>query len=347
MARVNDNYLKLDAGYLFPEIGRRVTAFQQKNPDAKIIRLGIGDVVRAARDSRCRRRCTARSTRWRRESGFRGYGPEQGYDFLREAIARERLSRRAASTSTPDEIFVSDGSKCDSGNVQEIFAADAKIAITDPGLSGLRRHERDGRAHRQAGRVGGATRGSSTCRRPKRTASARSRRARRSTSSTSAPRTIRPAPSRRGSSSRAWVEWAKRTGAILLYDAAYEAYITDPAIPHSIFEIPGARDVAIEFRSFSKTAGFTGTRCAFIVVPKGLAGRDAAGKDVSIHALWSRRHTTKFNGVSYPVQRGARRRSTPTKASAQIREVIALLPREREGHSRRARQGRASRCSAA
>ncbi|MGH7856272.1 MAG: LL-diaminopimelate aminotransferase, partial [Candidatus Binatia bacterium] len=318
MARINDHYLKLAAGYLFPEIGRRVAAFQAKNPRARIIRLGIGDVVlplaKAVREA-MHRAVDEMGT----EAGFRGYGPEQGYPFLREVVAEHDFRRRGVEVS-PDEIFVSDGSKCDSGNIQEIFAADARVAIPDPvypvyvdtNVMAGRTGPPD-----QAGRYEGVLYLPAT-----------------------EENGFRPEPPKgavdlvylcfpnnpTGSVATrealaAWVDYAKRTGAILLYDAAYEAYVTDPDVPRSIFEIPGGRDVAIEFRSFSKTAGFTGTRCAYVVVPKGLAGKDASGRDASIHALWSRRHTTKFNGVSYPVQAGAAAVYTE-EGQREVRETI-------------------------
>jgi LL-diaminopimelate aminotransferase len=302
MARINDNYLKLAAGYLFPEIGRRVRAFQDANADAKIIRLGIGDVVLPLPPSVCDAMRSA-IDEMQTTSGFRGYGPEQGYDFLREAIAEQDFRARGAAVDA-DEVFVSDGSKCDSGNIQEIFAADARVAIPDPVYPVYVD------TNVMAGRTGAADasgRYSGLVYMP-----------------CTADGGFLPEPptekvdmawlcfpnnptgavARRADLER-WVRWARENEAVLLYDAAYEAYITDPEIPHSIYEIDGAREVAIEFRSFSKTAGFTGTRCAYIVVPKTLAGKAADGSRVDLHRLWSRRHTTKFNGVSYPVQRGA------------------------------------------
>ena len=302
MARINDHYLKLAAGYLFPEISRRVAAFQAQHADARIIRLGIGDVVLPLPGS-VREAMHRAVDELGTEDGFHGYGPEQGYAFLREAIATHDFGARGVKIS-PDEIFVSDGSKCDSANIQEIFALDARIAVPDPVypvyvdtnvMAG-----RTGAPDAQ-GRYGGIV--YLPC---------------------SAEGGFLPAPPAQpvdlvylcfpnnptgavaGRAALAkWVAYARETGAILLFDAAYEAYITDPDLPHSIYEIPGAREVAIEFRSYSKTAGFTGVRCAFIVVPEELAGRSADGQRVPIRSLWSRRHTTKFNGASYPVQAGA------------------------------------------
>jgi LL-diaminopimelate aminotransferase len=302
MARINDNYLKLAAGYLFPEIGRRVRAFQEANPSAPIIRLGIGDVVLPLAGSICTAMHDA-VDEMKTVSGFRGYGPEQGYDFLREAIAAQDFRARGAEVDA-DEVFVSDGSKCDSGNIQEIFSTDARVAIPDPVYPVYVD------TNVMAGRTGAAD--------------ASGRYAGLVYLPCTADGGFLPDPpaekvdlawlcfpnnptgavARRADLER-WVAWARENDAVLLYDAAYEAFIQDGDIPHSIYEIDGAREVAIEFRSFSKTAGFTGTRCAYIVVPKTLRGAAADGSRVELHRLWSRRHTTKFNGVSYPVQRGA------------------------------------------
>jgi LL-diaminopimelate aminotransferase len=302
MARINDNYLKLAAGYLFPEIGRRVRAFQEANPSAPIIRLGIGDVVLPLADSICSAMHAA-VDEMKTASGFRGYGPEQGYDFLREAIAEHDFRARGAEVEA-DEVFVSDGSKCDSGNIQEIFSVDARIAIPDPVYPVYVD------TNVMAGRTGAANAngrydglvylpctadGGFLPEPPKEKVDL---------AYLCFPNNPTGAVARRADLER-WVAWARENDAVLLYDAAYEAFIQDTDIPHSIYEIDGAREVAIEFRSFSKTAGFTGTRCAFIVVPKTLRGSAADGSKVELHRLWSRRHTTKFNGVSYPVQRGA------------------------------------------
>ncbi len=302
MARINDHYLKLGAGYLFPEISRRVRLFEEQHRDAEIIRMGIGDVVlplgQSVRDA-MHRAVDELGT----AEGFRGYGPEQGYAFLREAIAEHEFRARGVEIS-PDEIFVSDGSKCDSANIQEIFAAQARVAVPDPGYPVYVD------SNVMAGRSGppdddGRYQGILylPC---------------------TATNGFLPQPpdeavdlvylcspnNPTGSVAThdmlaAWVTYARSCGAIILFDAAYEAYITQEDLPHSIFEIPGARQVAIELRSFSKKAGFTGLRCAYLVVPEELEGVDAQGNAVSIHSLWSRRHSTKFNGASYPVQAGA------------------------------------------
>ncbi|HTO52299.1 MAG TPA: LL-diaminopimelate aminotransferase [Myxococcota bacterium] len=302
MAHVNDNYLKLAAGYLFPEIGRRVRAFQQHHPDAKLIRLGIGDVVLPIGES-IRAAMHRAIDELGDERTFKGYGPEQGYDFLREAIAEHDFKARGAGVS-PDEIFVSDGSKCDSGNIQEIFAQSARMAVPDPVYPVYVD------TNVMAGRTGPA--------------SADGKYAGLVYLPCTEKNGFRPAPPDEGvdvvylcfpnnptgtAATKAdlerWVGWAKQHDAVLLYDAAYESYIRDPKVPHSIYEIPGATEVALEFRSFSKLAGFTGLRCGYVVVPKGVVGKDASGKAVSLHRLWLRRQTTKFNGASYPIQAGA------------------------------------------
>ncbi len=302
MPQINENYCKLQAGYLFPEIGRRVARFCTENPAAKVIRLGIGDVTEPLAPAiieawhKAVNEMSVRAT-------FRGYGPEQGYDFLREAIvANDYASRNAAVES--DEIFISDGSKCDTGNILEIFGEGNKVAIPDPvypvyvdtNVMAGRTGPADAR-----GRFAGLVYMPATAE---------------SNFVPSLPQEhvdliylCFPNNPTGAVATRAqlteWVEYARAHRAVILYDAAYEAYITDPQIPHSIFEIPGAREVAIEFRSFSKTAGFTGVRCAFTVVPKTLMGTSDTGELLSLHSLWNRRHTTKFNGVSYPVQRAA------------------------------------------
>lgn len=302
MARINDNYEKLAAGYLFPEISRRVSIFSEQEPNADLIRLGIGDVVLPLPEA-ARTAMHAAIDEMGTKEGFRGYGPEQGYAFLREAIAEGDFKSRGVAISA-DEIFVSDGSKCDSGNIQEIFAADASIAVPDPVYPVYVD------TNVMAGRTGAARPDGSyeglhylKC--------------------TEANGFLPSPPSERVDlvylcfpnnptgtvASREvlteWVNWARANESIILFDAAYEGYITDPEIPHSIFEIEGAKEVAIEFRSFSKSAGFTGTRCAFIVVPNELQGRNSKGDSVSVSKLWSRRHSTKFNGVPYIVQAGA------------------------------------------
>ncbi|OLC33298.1 MAG: LL-diaminopimelate aminotransferase [Candidatus Rokubacteria bacterium 13_1_40CM_4_69_5] len=302
MARVNEHYLKLKSSYLFSEIARRLTAFQAAHPGAKIIRLGIGDVTLPLAPAIIRALHEAVDEMARPET-FRGYGPEPGYEFLTEQIAAHDYGTRGVRVS-PDELFVSDGGKSDSANIQEIFAPDCVVAVTDPVypvyvdsnvMAGR------GGVPDASGRYAGLVYLPCT-----------------------AENDFQPAlPDRpvdliylcypnnptgavmTKAALKRWVDYARRQGAVLLYDAAYEAYIREPGIPHSIFEVEGAREVAVEFRSFSKTAGFTGTRCAFTVVPQELFGVAASGERVSLHALWLRRQSTKFNGVPYIVQKAA------------------------------------------
>ncbi len=302
MARINDNYRKLAAGYLFPEIGRRVAAFGESHPGAKLIRLGIGDVVLPLPES-VREAMHKAIDELGTEQGFRGYGPEQGYAFLREAIAAGDYASRGVDVKA-SEIYVSDGSKCDSGNIQEIFDTDATIAVPDPvypvyvdtnvmaGRTGAARPDGsyEGITYLACNEANGFL-----------------------PAPPSEPVDLvylcfpnNPTGSTADRAALAeWVAWARKNDAVLLYDAAYESYITDASIPHSIYEIDGAREVAIEFRSFSKSAGFTGTRCAFIVVPDELTGKAADGSRQPLAKLWARRHSTKFNGCPYVVQAGA------------------------------------------
>jgi len=302
MARINDNYLKLKAGYLFPEIGRRVKAFSEVNPSAKIIRMGIGDVTEPLPPAVVEAMHNAVNDMTRRES-FHGYGPEQGYDFLRTAIASNDYQPRKCDIAA-DEIFVSDGSKCDGGNILDIFGNDNTIAVCDP-VYPIYVDTNVMAGHTGAADEKGEYRGLVYMR-----ATAENNfspdipKQKVDLVYLCFPNNPTGAVATRERLTQ-WVEYAKANNAVILYDAAYEAYITDPAIPHSIYEIPGGRDVAIEFRSFSKTAGFTGVRCAFTVVPKSVTGRAADGSAVPLHKLWTRRHTTKFNSVAYVVQRGA------------------------------------------
>jgi LL-diaminopimelate aminotransferase len=302
MARLNDNYLKLKAGYLFPEIGRRVKQFAEANPAAKIIRLGIGDVTESLAPAVIDAMHSAVAELGKRET-FRGYGPEQGYDFLRNAIVQHDYQSRGVEIDA-DEVFVSDGSKCDTGSILDIFGEGNRIAVQDPVYPVyVDTNVMDGRTGDAApdGRYGGLTYLPCTAE---------------NGFSPPLPREAvdiiylcypnNPTGAVATKETLAlWVAYAREHRSIILFDAAYEAYITDPSIPHSIYEIPGAKEVAIEFRSFSKTAGFTGVRCAFTVVPRELLAETASGERKPLHALWSRRNSTKFNGASYPVQRGA------------------------------------------
>ena len=301
MIQINEHFLKLQASYLFSDIAKRVTAFQQAHPERSLIKLGIGDVTHALPPA-----CVAAFHRavdeMADDSSFRGYGPEQGYPFLREAIAQADFQSRGADISA-DEIFVSDGSKCDTGNVQEIFSTDARIAIPDPVypvyldtnvMAGRTEKHRNGRYDGVVYLEGTAENGfvPDLPREPV------------DLIYLCYPNNPTGATIDKAGLAR-WVDWARDHRALILFDAAYEAFVRDDGLPKSIFEIEGAREVAIEFRSFSKTAGFTGTRCAFTVVPKSLKAWDTGGKAHSVHALWHRRQSTKFNGVSYPVQQAA------------------------------------------
>jgi LL-diaminopimelate aminotransferase len=301
MIRTNENYSKLKASYLFADIAKRVNAYVAAHPGKPVIRLGIGDVTEPL-PAVCIAALHAATDELANRATFKGYGPEQGYAFLREAIAQHDFKALGAHVE-PDEVFVSDGSKCDVANIQEIFAADTKLAIPDPVYPVyVDTNVMAGRTGANVdGRYTGITYLDSTAANgyvP-------------SPPSTGAdliylcfPNNPTGAVATRAQLA-AWVAYAKQHHAIILFDAAYEAYIRTPGIPRSIYEIEGARDVAIEMRSYSKLAGFTGLRCAYTIVPKTLKARDAAGNEQSVHALWNRRHTTKFNGVSYPVQKAA------------------------------------------
>jgi LL-diaminopimelate aminotransferase len=318
MATINDNYLKLKAGYLFPEIGRRVKAFTEANPQAKVIRLGIGDVTeplpQAIRDAMHKAvdEMGARDT-------FRGYGPEQGYDFLREAIAKNDFQARGADVAA-DEIFVSDGSKCDCGNILDIFGPRNTIAVTDPVypvyvdtnvMAGHTGGPSDTGEYAGLVYLRGTAENNFVPELPKQKVDL---------IYLCYPNNPTGTVASKETLAR-WVRYAKDNGSIIFFDAAYEAYITNPSIPHSIYEIPGARDVAIEFRSFSKLAGFTGVRCAFTVVPRSLKGKTAGGEEVDLFRLWTRRHTTKFNGVSYITQRGAEAVYSP-EGKRQVKAIV-------------------------
>jgi len=299
--KINEHYLKLQSSYLFSEIAKRVSAFQAAHPGRKIIKLGIGDVTRPLPEA-CIEAFHKAVDEMASIRTFRGYGPEQGYDFLREKIAEEDFRARGA-TIAADEIFISDGAKCDTGNIQEIFAVDSRIAIPDPVYPVyLDTNVMAGRTGAFAdGRYDGIVYLEST----------------RANAFVPEPPEV-PVdliylcfPNNPTGATitkpqlRAWVDYARENQALILFDAAYEAFLRDDSLPRSIYEIEGAEEVALEFRSYSKTAGFTGTRCAYTVVPKSCMAYTANGEKRSLHALWNRRHTTKFNGVSYPVQRAA------------------------------------------
>jgi LL-diaminopimelate aminotransferase len=320
MAKINDNYLKLKAGYLFPEIARRVNAFAEAHPEAKMIRLGIGDVTEPLPEA-CRTAMIQAVEDMGDRATFRGYGPEQGYDWLRQKIAAQDFQARGCDIDA-SEIFISDGSKCDTGNILDIFGHENTIAVTDPvypvyvDTNVMAGHT--GPAN-DRGEYAGLIYLPIT--------------AENNFTAEISDRKIDliylcfPNNPTGAVASRehltAWVEYARSNGSIIFFDAAYEAFITDPAIPHSIYEISGARECAIEFRSFSKNAGFTGTRCALTVVPKTLTAKASDGTDVKLWKLWNRRQSTKFNGVSYIVQRGAEAVYSEA-GQAQVKALVAF-----------------------
>ena len=299
---INENFLKLKAGYLFPEIARRVNAWTEANPNKteRLIRCGIGDVTEPLPEA-VRNAMHAAVDEQGVAETFHGYGPEQGYAFLRDAIVENQF---VGLNISADEIFISDGSKCDTGNILDIFGQGNKIAITDPVYPVYVD------TNVMAGNTGEADENGAyeglvylPC---------------------NAENDFAPAiPDEKvdliylcypnnptGTTAtreqlEAWVAYARANGSIILYDAAYEAFVQDSSVPRSIFEIEGAHECAIEFRSFSKNGGFTGVRCAYTIIPKNLSVTVSTGEDVTLHSLWNRRHATKFNGASYPVQRGA------------------------------------------
>jgi len=301
MITINEHYLKLRASYLFSDIGKRVAEFKSKNPEKEIIKFGIGDVTRPL-PKVCIDAFHKATDEMANESSFRGYGDEQGYAFLREKIAHYDFQSRGADIMA-DEIFVSDGAKCDTGNFQELFSQDITVAVPDPVypvyvdtnvMAGRTRGFTDGR-------YGGLTYLECNARNgfvpdlPK---------DRPDLVYLCFPNNPTGATITKTQLEQ-WVDYARKTRSLILFDAAYVAFIRDDSLPHSIFEIEGARDVAVEFRSFSKTAGFTGTRCAYTVIPKSCMAYDSRDNQHAIHSLWLRRHTTKFNGVCYMVQRAA------------------------------------------
>ena len=301
MIKVNENYSKLKASYLFVDIARRVAAYQEANPDNKIIKLGIGDVTKPLPEA-CLEAFHKAVDDMADEDTFKGYGPEQGYAFLREKIAEFDFAPRKTGI-TADEIFISDGSKCDTGNIQEIFSDDCVIAVPDPvypvyvdtnvmaGRTGEWTDGRyDGLVYLESTKENGFV--------PEPPAE------KTDLIYLCFPNNPTGATATR-EQLKAWVDYALANNALILFDAAYVAFIRDETLPRSIYEIEGAAECAIEFRSFSKTAGFTGTRCAYTVIPKKCRAFTEAGERVELHALWNRRHSTKFNGVSYPVQKAA------------------------------------------
>ena len=320
LVQINSNYLKLKAGYLFPEIARRVKTFSDANPGSDLIRLGIGDVTEPLPKACCEAMKAAIDAMGSSE-GFHGYGPEQGYSWLREAIAKHDFQNRGCKVNA-EEIFISDGSKCDSSNILDILGEGNRIAVTDPVYPVYVD------SNVMAGRTGNAAENGCyesltylpinaannfEAQLPKQAADL---------IYLCFPNNPTGAVANRKQLER-WVNYAREHDALILFDAAYEAFIQDPHLPHSIYEIEGARECAIEFRSFSKNAGFTGTRCAFTVVPKGLTGKAADGKQVELWNLWNRRQSTKFNGVNYVVQRGAEAVYSPA-GQAQVKALVSF-----------------------
>ncbi|MCX8128683.1 MAG: LL-diaminopimelate aminotransferase [Clostridia bacterium] len=302
MALINENYLKLPGSYLFAEIGRRVTKFKNENPDANVIRLGIGDVTKPLPQAVIEAMHKA-VDEMANEATFRGYGPEQGYDFLIEKIIKNDYVPRGINLSV-DEVFVSDGAKSDCGNIQEIFGLDNVIAVTDPVypvyvdsnvMAGRTGELGDDGKWSRITYIQCTAENNFVPELPK-----------------SRPDMIylcfpnNPTGMTLSKQElKKWVDYAKENKSIILYDSAYEAYIQEKDVPHSIYEIEGAKEVAIEFRSFSKTAGFTGTRCAYTIVPKEVVAFTSKGEAIQLNKLWNRRQTTKFNGVPYIIQKGA------------------------------------------
>ena len=319
MIHINENYFKLQAGYLFPEIGRRVREFQKANPEADIIKMGIGDVTQPLAPSVIRAFHEGVDEMSKVET-FKGYSLEQGYDFLREAIANNEYLSRGADIH-PDEIFISDGSKCDTGNILEIFGNNNIIAVQDPvypvyvdtcvmaGRTGNYQENGyyDGLVYLPCTSENGFIPEI-----PKERVDIIFLCYPNNPTGTVASKT----------ELKKWVDYALKNKSVILFDAAYEAYISDPDIPHTIYEIEGAREVAIEFRSFSKTAGFTGTRCAYTIIPKNLVATTSNGVEEAVHPLWFRRQATKFNGVSYPVQKAAAAIFTP-EGKNEIKSTIS------------------------
>lgn len=302
MIRINENFLKLQDSYLFSTINKKVSEYQEKNPKADIIRLGIGDVTRPI-PAVVIEAIERAADEMKDSATFRGYGPEQGYDFLKEKIVQNDYKDLGINTN---EVFISDGAKCDTGNIVELFDTDAKVAITDPVypvyLDSNVMYGRAGEFNEDNGQYEKIIYMNAT----------------EKNNFTPLPEELEEIPdliyicspnnptgvAMNAENLKKWVDFAKQHKSIILFDAAYEAFIEEDGIPHSIYEIEGAKEVAIEFKSYSKTAGFTGLRCAYCIVPNEIEIESSKWK-VSLNKLWNRRQTTKFNGVSYIIQRGA------------------------------------------
>ena len=319
MTYINENFLNLQESYLFSTIAKKVEEYKKENPDKEVIKLGIGDVTKPIVPE-CIEAIHKAVDEIGTVEGFKGYGPEQGYEFLRKAIAENDYKKRGIDIDI-DEIFVSDGAKCDCGNIVDIFAKKNKVAITDPVypvyldtnvMSG-----RSGKYNKEKGIYENIVYLPVT-----------------------AENNFKPEIPKEKvdmiylcfpnnptgtvlekEDLKVWIDYAKENKSIILYDSAYEAFIKEDNIPHSIYEIEGAKDVAIEFKSFSKTAGFTGLRCAYIVIPKTVKGYTENGEEIDLNRLWNRRTCTKFNGVSYIVQKAAEATYTD-KGKKEIKENI-------------------------
>ena len=302
MVLVNENYLKLKAGYLFPEISKRVSLHTQKKSSENIIKLGIGDVTEPLPKA-CVKAMNNALKEMETHAGFKGYGPEQGYIWLREKIANNEFLSKGCEIN-PEEIFISDGSKCDSSNILDILGKDNSIAVTDPVypvyVDSNVMTGRTGNPLEEGGYEGltylpiNEDNGFKPQIPQKKVDIIYLCFPNNPTGATVSRKEL-----------KRWVDYAIQNNSLIFFDAAYEAFIQDEDIPHSIYEIEGARSCAIEFRSFSKNAGFTGVRCAYTVIPKTLSGKNLNGEKIQLWSLWNRRQSTKFNGVNYVVQRGA------------------------------------------
>ncbi len=302
MVQVNENYLKLKAGYLFPEIAKRVKMYSQSNKSAEIIKLGIGDVTEPLPRA-CIEAMSKALDEMGTTDGFKGYGPEQGYSWLREKISENDFISRGCQIS-PEEIFISDGSKCDSSNILDILGKDNSIAVTDPVypvyvdsnvMTGRTGNSLENGTYQGLTYLAINEGNNFLPELPEKKVDILYL----CFPNNPTGATINKAELKN------WVDYALQNKSLILFDAAYEAFIQDNDIPHSIYEIEGAKDCAIEFRSFSKNAGFTGVRCAFTVIPKNLKGFSSTNEEIELWPLWNRRQSTKFNGVSYVVQKGA------------------------------------------
>lgn len=319
MIKINQNFLNLQDSYLFSTIAKKVAEYSKNNPNKKIIKLGIGDVTRPIVPA-CLEAMHKAVDEIGTQEGFKGYGPEQGYEFLREAISNDY--KKLGVDIQTNEIFVSDGAKCDCGNIVDIFAQDNIVAITDPvypvyldtnvmsGRSGEFDNEKG--IYKNIVYLPVTAENDFKPELPKEKVDMIYLCFPNNPTGTVLSK----------EELEKWVKYAKENNSIILYDSAYEAFITEEDVPHSIFEIEGAKDVAIEFRSFSKTAGFTGVRCAYVVIPQTVMGYSENGEKVSLNKLWNRRTCTKFNGVSYVVQRAAEATFTE-EGQKQIKENIA------------------------